>query len=127
MRLPRLGSGGEKIMENFLAPRHRIVYDHCEMQTQPRYRIKSQSEIWFEGLSFKNQEVIKYFSNTFGRGLSRPRTALVAEFYRLHGPSLPVDIPLADKYEFAYDNFESFKMHAADRMVPVDDGEGGAK
>lgn len=98
------------------------------MKTQPRYRLKTAGQTWFEGLSHKNQEVIKWFSDTFGRGLSRPRTALVAEFYRLHGPSLPVDIPLADKYEFAYDNFESFKAHAADRMVPVeDDEEGGAK
>lgn len=92
------------------------------MQTQTRYRIKSQSESWFEGLSPKNQEIIKWFSNTFGRGLSKERTWVVADFHRLKSKQLPVDTPLADKYEYAFDNFDDFKLYAAGRMVPVEGG-----
>lgn len=93
---------------------------------QQRYRIKSQSEIWFEGLSFKNQEVIRWFSNTFGRGLAKERGWIVTDFHRLNHPDvLPVDIPTQDKYEYAYDNFDDFKLYASGRMVPVD--EGGAE
>ena len=95
--------------------------------TTPRYRIKSQSDIWFEGLSFKNQEVIKYFSNTFGRGLSKERGWIVTDFHRLNHPEkLPVDTPTQDKYEYAYDNFDSFKLYASERMVPIEE-EGGAE
>ena len=90
-----------------------------------QYRIKSQSEIWFEGLSFKNQEIIKWFSNTFGRGLAKERGWVVTDFHRLNHPgTLPIDTPTQDKYEYAYDNFDSFKLYASDRMVPV---EGGAE
>lgn len=96
------------------------------MQTQPRYRIKSQSEIWFEGLSPKNQAVIVWFSNTFGRGLSKERGWCVIDFHRLHHPEkLPIDTPTQDKYEYAYDNFDDFKLYASERMVPV--VEGGAE
>lgn len=91
--------------------------------TPPRYRIRSQSEIWFSGLSFKNQEVIRWFSSTFGSGLSKERGWCVIDFHRLHHPErLPVDTPTADKYEYAYDNFDDFKLYASERMVPVEGG-----
>jgi hypothetical protein len=93
------------------------------MHTQQRYRCKTQSEIWFEGLGFKNQEVIKWFSNTYGRGLSRQRGWIVTDFHQLHNPDHPIDIPTQDKYDYAYDNFDDFKLYASGRMVPV---EGGA-
>lgn len=93
---------------------------------QPRYRIRSQSEIWFGGLSPKNQEVIRWFSSTFGSGLSKERGWCVIDFHRLNHPGiLPVDTPTADKYEYAYDNFEDFKLYVSERMVPVE--EGGAQ
>ena len=95
------------------------------MQTQQRYRCKTKSEIWFEGLGFKNQEVIKWFSNTFGRGLSRQRGWCVTDFYEIHHPAeLPIDTPTQDKYDYAYDNFDDFKLYASGRMVLV---EGGAE
>lgn len=94
-------------------------------QQQPRYRIRSQSEIWFEGLSFKNQEVIRWFSSTFGSGLSKERGWIVTDFHRLRHPEkLPIDTPTQDKYEYAHDNFDDFKLYASERMVPV---EGGAE
>lgn len=95
-------------------------------QQQPRYRIKSQSETWFEGLSLKNQEVIRWFSNTFGRGLSKERSWVVMDFHKLSTAKLPVDTPLSDMYEHAFDNFEDFKLYASERMVPVEE-EGGAE
>lgn len=92
---------------------------------QQRYRIRSQSEIWFSGLSFKNQEVIRWFSSTFGSGLSKERGWCVIDFHRLRHPErLPVDTPTADKYEYAYDNFDDFKLYASERMVPVSEGGG---
>ena len=97
-----------------------------QQQPAQRYRLKSNSEIWFEGLSFKNQEVIKFFSNAFGRGMARERSYIVQDFYKERCDDRPpVDVPLSDKYEYAYDNFEDFKLYAHERMVPVP-AEGGA-
>ena len=92
-------------------------------QQRPRYRIRSRSEIWFEGLSFKNQEIIRWFSDTFGRGLSKERGWVVLDFHHLHHPeNLPIDTPTQDKYEYAYDNFDDFKLYAHERMIPVTEG-----
>lgn len=92
---------------------------------KPRFRLKSASESWFESLSSKNQEVIIWWNTTFGRGLSKERTWAVIDFHRTTTSKLPVDVPIADMYEHAYDMFEDFKLYAHERMVPV--SEGGAE
>lgn len=89
----------------------------------PRFRLRSSSDEWFESLTPGNQAVIRWFADTFGRGMSRPRAMLITDFYRLHGPKPPVPVPTADKYEFAFSRFGDFKQYCLDRMVPIEGGE----
>lgn len=99
------------------------------MTQQPQFQSKSEAQAWFESLSFKNQEVIRWFSDTFGRGLSRQRGWIVSDFWRAHCQDKPpVQVPTADKYEYCYDHFEEFKEYAFSRAERVPSlVEGGAR